>query len=375
MAESKPRVLMLTDRFQTRGRSAQTFRLGKHLKNAGVDAVVVCSDASLLGSSQRQAIDLFEYPLLYNPAAGVFVRAFLLRDLKNDPPDLIHIQHRGVLPLGRWLCARLKLPYIVSLHDFLGSGEKLGFDTTWGRKVVAVSDSVAEVLVEHDDIPQDLIAVIPSGVETDVEDSGFEVLQVGKTPVIGTAGAMEAAKGFRYFLEALPLILATRGDCEFVAAGAGPDEGALRRLARELGVVDHITFVPNVFNFSASLSAMDVFVMPSIRQGLGTIMLEAMARGKPVIATRAGGVDEVIDDHRTGLLIPPADSKALAEAVLKFLKDPEMARRIGRHGQEFVQKKFNLKRMVEGYAALYRDILRNEHQVPDSAAPVAPVKP
>ncbi len=299
----------------------------------------------------------------------------MLRDLRNDPPNLIHIQHRGVLPLGRWLCARLKLPYIVSLHDYLGKGESLGFDTTWGRRVVAVSDSVAEELLANDKIPEDLVTVIPSGVETDVADSGFEVLQVGKTPVIGTAGPMEASKGFRYFVEALPIILAARGDCEFVSAGAGPDETYLRRLARQLRVVDHMTFVPNVFDFSASLSAMDIFVMPSIRQGLGTIMLEAMARGKPVIATRSGGVDEVIDDHRTGLLVPPADSKALGETVLKLLNDPEMARRIGRHGQEFVQKKFGLSRMVERYSALYRDVLREEAPISDTDAPVAPANP
>ncbi len=372
MAESKPRVLILKDRFQTRGRSAQTFRLGKHLKDEDIEAVVVCGDASLLGSAQRQAIDLYEYPLLFNSVAGRFVRGFLLRDLKGDPPDLIHIQHRNVLPLGRWLAARLERPYIVSIYDYLRPDETLAFDTVWGRRLVAVSDSVAEDLLERRVAPEDLVSVIHSGVETDVADSGFEVLQTGKTPVIGTAGAMEVGKGFRFFLDALPEILAQCDDCEFVAAGAGPDESYLRRRARELKVVDHITFVPNVFDFSASLSAMDIFVMPSIRQGLGTTMLEAMARGKPVIATRAGGVDAVIDDHRTGLMIPPADSKALAEAVLKLLNDPEMARRIGRHGQELVQKKFGVSRMVEGYAALYREVLRAEHHVLSSITAAVP---
>jgi glycosyltransferase involved in cell wall biosynthesis len=363
MAESQPRILMLTDRFQTRGRSAQTFRLGKCLKHEEIEAAIVCGDASLLAPAQRQAVDLYEYPLLFNSVAGPFVRSFLLRDLKTEPPDLIHVQHRSALPLGRWLAARLKRPYIVSIHDYLRPDETPRFDTVWGRRLVAVSESVADDLRKHRVAPDEYISIIHSGVETDVADSGFEVLQVGKTPVVGTAGAMEASKGFRYFLDALPEILAGHPDCEFVAAGAGPDEAYLRRRARELKVDDRITFVPNVFDFSASLSAMDIFVMPSIRQGLGTTMLEAMARGKPVIATRAGGVDAVIEDHRTGLMVPPADSKALADAVLKLLNNPEMARRIGRTGQDLVQKKFGVKRMVEAYAALYRDVLRAEHHV------------
>ena len=146
-------------------------------------------------------------------------------------------------------------------------------------------------------------------------------------------------------------------EAEFLIAGAGPEESNLRKQVRELGIVAHVTFVPDLMDLHQSLSAMDIFILPSLKQGLGTIMLEAMARARPVIATSAGGVYSVVTDGRTGLLVPPRDSAALARRIGELLDDPLKARQIGRAARDMVRREFPISRMVEQTAWLYRTIV------------------
>jgi glycosyltransferase involved in cell wall biosynthesis len=152
--------------------------------------------------------------------------------------------------------------------------------------------------------------------------------------------------------------MAEHPDAEFLIAGAGPEERNLRRQVQELGIAQHVTFVPAMMDLHNSLMAMDVFVLPSLKQGLGTIMLEAMVRGRPVIATGAGGVYSAVADDQTGLLVPPRDSAALAARINELLRDPLRARRIGRAGRETVIANFPVQRMVEQTARLYRQAVQ-----------------
>ena len=131
-------------------------------------------------------------------------------------------------------------------------------------------------------------------------------------------GPLEAVKGHVFFLGAAQRVAAAHPETEFLVAGAGPEEENLRRLARELGINHNVTFASNLYDFSASLAAMDIFCLPSLRQGLGTIMLEAMALGRPVIASGVGGIYSVVRNNETGLVVPPSDSAALAERILEL---------------------------------------------------------
>ena len=176
-------------------------------------------------------------------------------------------------------------------------------------------------------MPCELISVIHSGVDTDEAVSEVNVLEANRVPIVGTAGPLEAVKGFPFFLGAAARVLATGRDVEFVIAGAGPEESNLRRLACELRIDSRVTFVPNLFEFDDALSAMDIFCLPSLQQGIGTIMLEAMAMGRPVIATRVGGVHRVVRDNDTGLLVPPSNSEALAQRIEELLDDPDASPR------------------------------------------------
>jgi len=141
--------------------------------------------------------------------------------------------------------------------------------------------------------------------------------------------------------------------------GEGPERSALEELARRLGISKRVRFAGRreQEDVVGLLHLADVFVLPSYYEGFGVALLEAQAAGLPVVAAEVGGVREVLDGGRTGLLVPPADPEALAEAVGRVLNDRSLADRLARAGRERVAREFPVERMVERYEALYRRAL------------------
>lgn len=353
-------VLLFAGRFQVRGSCAYTLRLLQRLPELGWPARVVCPNASVVESSRRSMLPLAEYPYLDSWLWGRVVRYLMLRDQRLAQPRLLHIQSRRALTTGTWLARRLGCPYVLTVHDHLRPKERLHIDPHWCRRIIAVSQSVKANLVTSARLPENLIAVIASGVEVATLDGSPPPLDPGHTPVVGTAGPLEALKGLPFFLNAARSVLATGRQVEFLIAGAGPEEANLRRMARDLGIASQVTFVPNLCDFEDPLRAMDVYCLPSLQQGLGTVMLEAMALGRPVIATGVGGVYDVVRDGETGLIVPPSDSSELARRITELLDDPLRARQLGAAARRLVERDFRVDRMVRQTAELYRDVIEGE---------------
>ena len=357
MPEVEPSVLLIAGRFSVRGSCAYTLRLAEHLPQRGFRTGIICPDARMLDRDRRRELHIDELSQLDWPLWGNVVRNLLLSRLRSDPPDLIHVQSRGALAHGMWIARHLQRPYLLTVHDYLQPNERLVVDRRWCRRIIAVSDSVQADLIERTRLPGDLLTVIHSGVDRAASCEMLQVFAPNRTPVVGTAGPLEAVKGFPFFLGAAARVLATGREVEFLIAGAGPEESNLRRLSRELGINDKVTFVPNLLDFDEALAAMDVFVLPSLQQGIGTIMLDAMAMGRPVIATRVGGVYCAVHDNETGLLVPPSNSEVLAERIVELLDDRTKAQAIGRAARNLVEREFGVDGMIDKTAALYREVL------------------
>ena len=357
MDESQLNVLLFAGPFEVRGSSAYTIRLAENLGEYGISATVVCPDAHLVLTEKRSELSIREYPRLTTPLWGRFVMEAMKRDFSENIPDLIHIQSRNVISLGSRLARSLDCPLVATIHDFFPPQDRTRFDPSRTRRVIAVSRAVQSELLSRTRLPEEMVTVIHSGVEVVSESIAVPVLDPGHVPVVGTAGPLEAVKGHPFFLGAAQQVLAAGFKVQFLIAGAGPEEENLRRMARELEISEQVTFVSSLLEFSQALSAMDIFCLPSLRQGLGTIMLESMALGKPVIATGVGGVYSVVRDNETGLVVPPSNSSRLAERILELLKDPVRARALGEEGRRQVQNEFSVQQMVRKTAELYRQIL------------------
>ncbi|HTL02125.1 MAG TPA: glycosyltransferase family 4 protein [Vicinamibacterales bacterium] len=226
---------------------------------------------------------------------------------------------------------------------------------------IAASDSIHKVLLS-DGIAAAKIVTVYEGIdihriqaETVANIHAELWLPVG-APIVGATGALTVEKGHRHLVDAAALVVREVPDARFVILGEGDHRPALERQIKELHLEKHV-FLPgfraDVLGF---LRAFDVFVMPSISEGLGTSLLDAMAASKPTVATSTGGIPEVVVEGVTGLLVPPRDHHALGHAIVSLLKDPALRERMGHAGLARVQQVFSAERMVEKTLEVYRSL-------------------
>jgi len=232
------------------------------------------------------------------------------------------------------------------------------------RRVGAISPGVAECLREGG-VPDSRILVIPEAADprrtTPSTDRAVvrEALGVRADEILVLGlGALIRRKGFDILLEALArLDRSISSGVQVRIAGSGEEQIALEKQAAALGLEARVRLLGRREDVADLLGACDVFVLPSRREGLGVASLEAMGAGRPVIASRVGGLGFVVRDGETGLLVPPEDVEALAGAMRRILTDAELRDRLGAGGRARVTEHFTPERMVESYVRLYGEIL------------------
>ena len=159
-------------------------------------------------------------------------------------------------------------------------------------------------------------------------------------------------------LRAAPKILSACPEARIAVVGDGPEGSRLRREARRLNLEGRFLFLGERKDAAPVQSLFDIFVLPSLWEGLPFVLVEAAALGKPIVATAVDGVPEMLEDGKTGLLIPPNDASALADAVIRLLRDKDEARRLGETARRLVPPRFPLRRMIDQTQNLYVDVIR-----------------
>ena len=274
--------------------------------------------------------------------------------LRSEEFAIIH-QHWGGRSV-RWLArAATGAAIVLHLHGRVAEpyGPKpillraRGVDT-----VIANSHAVAAWVVGMQ--PQ----VVYPGVCIPSDDGRESSLQrIGREIVIGTAGRLVPIKGTLYLVRALAALRPEFSNLRLEIAGAGPERMAIENEVRLLDLQDSVTFLGWQTDLASVLVTWDVFVQPSLEEGFGIATLEAMAAGLPVIATAVGGLPELVKDGRTGWLVPPGDSTALAERLRLLLLNPEKRHAMGAAGQARARDSFSIERMVEAISKIYDDLL------------------
>ncbi|MBS3956574.1 MAG: glycosyltransferase family 4 protein [Clostridiales bacterium] len=200
-------------------------------------------------------------------------------------------------------------------------------------------------------------AVDPAAVRADAQAIALPPVMArqlsARVPLVGYVGRLSLVKGAEYFIQMAARLVQREPDVCFVVVGSGPEEGRLREIAAAYALGERLVFLGHVSPAAPVLAACDVVVLPSLSEGMPTVTLEAMALAKPVVATRVGGLPDVVADGETGLLVPPADPDALAEAVASLLRDPARARAMGEAGRARVEERFTLERMLAEYRTLF----------------------
>ena len=291
----------------------------------------------------------------------------LARLLRRLGPDVVHAHdaHGVALAAGALALAGRDLPtrlVVARRVDFRLAGNVF---SRWKYRQVdrfICASAAIRTLLEADGIAPERSIVVHEGVDVagigraPALDARRELGLPPDAPVVGNVAALVPHKGQRHLIEAAALVRRRVPQARFVIAGAGELEADLRRQIAAGGLQQQVLLAGFRNDIIPLHKGFDIFVMSSITEGLGTSALDAMACGKPVIATRAGGLAEVVAHGETGLLVPPGDAAALAAAIVELLEDAALRQRCGAAGLARVRQVFAVERMVDDTLQVYRAV-------------------
>ena len=296
----------------------------------------------------------------------------LRRTVRSVQPQILHTYFLWPILYGRLLKRAGWIQCLVENREDEGFNwsewdyRLLRLTATLPDRIICVSEGVRGVVLEREGIDPEKVKVIPNGVPLAPEESDpvteREMLaELGLEPdneVVGlVANLNRTVKGVRYFIEAAPAIVAARPRVRLLVVGEGRDRGRLEALAERLGVADRVRFTGFRSDVHRLYPLMDVSALTSLSEGLSITILESMSHGIPVVATRVGGNPELVADGETGILVPPRDPEAFAEAVIGLLANPQERRRMGVAGRERAEREFSQDQIARRYEALYDEVL------------------
>lgn len=311
-----------------------------------------------------------EYPL------GLLKLAHYLR---RENVDILHTHlfEPSVIGLLAGTLARTKMRietrHYSDYHTRINKRWHVRLDqlcTRLSHGVIAVSQHTADHMISEEQAPPEKLHVVLNGIDfTRVKRSDTydrrrvrQEFAAEETPLLLIAARLHPEKGYEYLFQAMTqLKLRCQGKIKLLVAGAGPFLPRYQELVRTLGCDDVVTFLGFRKDLPDLMSAVDLFVLPSVAEAFGLVLAEALYLGTPVVSTQVGGIPEIVADEVDGVLVPPANAQALADAISTLLNDPARRAQMSGTGCEKVLRKFRFDDMVQSYEAIYRQL--NGHRL------------
>jgi glycosyltransferase involved in cell wall biosynthesis len=384
----KYKILHIITRLDPGGSSTNTIETVSRLDKEKFDAFLISGvtqnvSVNLLESLNREGISfLFIGYLQRDISIWHDLKAFfaLYRYIKKEKYDIVHTHSSKAGILGRWAAWLAGTRHIVHTpHGHVFYGYFKNFLTKFFIFIERITSSFTSKIITLTDIEQieylerniarpNQLVTIPSGIDIRMFRSdgkkNKEFLDKWKIPrdhqIIGSVTRLDPIKGNRYLIEAMPRIIQEFPKTTLVLLGDGSEKSYLEYLIENLNISDHVVLCGYQMNVNSWLHLIDIFVLASINEGMGRAILEAMASGLPVIATKTGGIPELIQDGVNGILIPTKNSQMISDAVLKLIRNPNLRQHYGENGLKSVTEKFGIEMMVKNLESLYDNLMKEE---------------
>lgn len=294
----------------------------------------------------------------------------LVELIKREQIGLVHTHLYHANLYGRLAAKKAGVPVVASIHNTYSGSPK------WHRRlinwylgghtdaIIAGSNEIRADILRWDRVPEQILHILPNSIDLSLSDSELDREQararldlLPDMPVLGTVGRLAEQKGHSVLLDAIARLKEEGRDVQLLLVGDGPLRQALEEQAARLQINDRIHLLGSRRDLGDLFRAMELFVMPSLWEGLSLAMLSAMAAGLPVVATRVGGVDEVLGDDRYGLTLPADDVDALVRAIRTLLDDPVRAEALAAAGRRRVRENYSDQVFLERLQGIYRSVL------------------
>jgi D-inositol-3-phosphate glycosyltransferase len=346
------------------GLELSMLKLASQFNKRMADCVIIVPPNTLLAQSAKQydlRVEPVKTKLKYGDIAASIHLARILQSHRIDIVVIMQSKDMSIVTLAHLLSPNTKLVFYQEMQFGINKRDILH---TWMYSHlslwITLTKKMKREVIEHTRIPQDRISVIPIGTDMKRFDPNLYNRETTRNQfgipqekiVIGVLGRIDPQKGQEEFIQAIPLLLEHRNDLHFVITGDETEgqqgfKKTLEDMSHKLGVHNYIQFLPFTHAVPEFISALDIFVLPSHTETFGFVLVEAMAMGKAIVATNSGGVPEIITDGSTGLLIPPQNVPALAEAILKLLKDQRLRSSFSSEARADALKRFDIARCVD----------------------------
>lgn len=328
--------------------------------------LVVCfynGDSVIAQKLRSLGVTVIDLGMIHKYHLNALVKLFLL--LKQFRPVILHTWMFHANIPGRILGRLAGVPVIISSEHTMGQeGQFRRWVNRWTSgfcdQIVCVSQAVYQFALNQVGLPAHKLIVVPNGIDLEkFKDLPGKIQSRNmlglpeESLIIGVVGRPRPVKGFHFLISAFVLLEKKVPSATLVFVGNGPDEVQLKRMAAESGVRQKIFFLDDRDDIPNVLPAFDLFVLPSLWEGMPIVILEAMAAGLPVLATQVGGVPELVVPDITGILVEPAAPEAWVGVMETLLVDPDLRHRLGKQGRERVETHFGINDSVAKTEGLY----------------------
>jgi glycosyltransferase involved in cell wall biosynthesis len=360
------------------GAETQALRLAEAMRARNVDVGVVTQRrGSLPYTEVHHGVSIHRMRTLergHLAALAFLVTSFAWLFRHRHEIDVIHANRTTSGLIAGLTGLVLRLPVVCKLTGGAEIADKGFRDTRLGRlkmrvlrrtvtRFVAITAAIERELVATG-VPREQIVRIPNGIEPRSASPGATSTRpklgiAANAPVATFVGRLIPEKCVDRLLEAWQAVASARPDARLLIVGDGPHRKALGEKAVALGITGSVLFLGHRPNVEQLLHASDVFVLPSLREGMSNALLEAMAAGRAVVASDdlAGGNREIVTSEQDGLVVPVGNAPALASAILRLFADPPLRRRLGERAKETVSRRFSIETVTDRYLSLYQDVL------------------
>ena len=369
---SRFKVVQIVEDMKVGGQEAIIASLARGLDPETFDVRVWCTQAGgrLADELQSEGYDVQVLGLVGLRRLQDVVR--LTKQLRDEEIDVVHTHAWGGGLIGRFAALNSRSPVVVGhvhgIYNYISKVHLL-LDAALCRAstvTICCSRAARDFVVEQQCVPAEKVTVIYNGIdlspfhERPAEEKAAVRQELGVEtdgPVVGSVGHLLTHKGHEHLVRAFPQVLKAMPRARLLLVGEGKKRDELAQLAEDLGVAESTIFTGVRRDVPKLLSIMDVFVLPSLNEGLGMATIEAMASRVPVVASRVGGIPEIVRDRETGLLVEPGSPEQLAEAILEILVYPEWGEKLCEAGRDLCRQDFNVEGMVGKVSMLYQGAL------------------
>lgn len=367
------RILQLTSHLDIGGVSRYVLSLSQGLQRHGHQVVIAADHGRLEEEVRACGAQYWHAPLHtsaeFSPAVWAAARRLAV-SLQREPVEIIHAHTRVAQVVADRLARRAAIPYVTTWHGVFRPNLGRMLWPCMGDRTIAISEAVRQHLSADFRCAEAQIRLIENGADINffLRKPDAASLQAYRkrwdipegVPVIGSIGRLASGrvKGFDLLLVAAEAIKREVPDLHVLLVGDGPRRPFLEEKALRAGLRECVHFADPVTDTRVPLALMDVFVFPSRwPEGFGLSLVEAMAAGRPVVATAVGAVPQIIEHGRSGWVVAPEHPAALADGILRLLKDRAVAAQLAREGAARVRDRFSLDRMVSQIELVYRELV------------------